>query len=547
MFAYGVFAGGGFKGAALCGALKSAEERGIVFKGLGGTSAGAIVAALAAVGYSADEMYSLLEGQLLPQSFFPDKGRSLARVFTFREDLLEVWSNTKKFLGKPRAALSLNAFVKKNKDLLEDLFQHSGIYESKVLGEKLFDVLVDGPKLKGSKNALLAKGDVTFADLQQAKCPPLKIVASNISGRRSAVFSADSSSSLCQSVLEAVKASASYPFVFRPLKRPQGETRLADGGLSSNLPTFLFASEQCATRYPTIAFDLVEHDVKHSTYGILQFAGDVLGTALSASDDLLFDANPDALKVRIKVPRGITTFKLDLTNTDLTDLFEAGRDNAKLALHKYDRIISRSQRASSAAKPKKAELQARYGEPELFTLLLYSVAKLIEERTHAERVRSQIMLPTGVEGSLGVVYTYGFTEEDKDSDLELVNFGGCSGKAFTEAKPAVADLVDAKTSFSEWGMTKMQQDLVREDRKAMLSVPIFAADAGSKQYGISEAPRIGILSVDSSTSLAGTDWICQIPGSNDIIRAEVSAIMESWARICSKQLQAGYHGGYRYG
>src|SRR5947207_3053281 len=55
-----VFEGGGVKGIALVGALKRVEEEEVRFVGVGGTSAGSMVAALYAAGYTADEMKEIL-------------------------------------------------------------------------------------------------------------------------------------------------------------------------------------------------------------------------------------------------------------------------------------------------------------------------------------------------------------------------------------------------------------------------------------------------------------------------------------------------------
>ena len=55
MKAYAILDGGGVKGAALAGCLKAAEEQKIQFLGYGGTSAGSIIAFLAAVGYTGEE------------------------------------------------------------------------------------------------------------------------------------------------------------------------------------------------------------------------------------------------------------------------------------------------------------------------------------------------------------------------------------------------------------------------------------------------------------------------------------------------------------
>jgi NTE family protein len=51
-----VFEGGGVKGIGLVGAVAATEARGFVFENVAGTSAGAIVAALVAAGYSAAEL-----------------------------------------------------------------------------------------------------------------------------------------------------------------------------------------------------------------------------------------------------------------------------------------------------------------------------------------------------------------------------------------------------------------------------------------------------------------------------------------------------------
>jgi len=56
-----VFEGGGVKGIGLVGAVSEIEKAGYEFENLAGTSAGAIVAALLAVGYNAQEMKVELE------------------------------------------------------------------------------------------------------------------------------------------------------------------------------------------------------------------------------------------------------------------------------------------------------------------------------------------------------------------------------------------------------------------------------------------------------------------------------------------------------
>jgi len=55
------FEGGGVKGIGLVGAVFEIEKAGYDFENLAGTSAGAIVAALLAVGYKADEIKKEME------------------------------------------------------------------------------------------------------------------------------------------------------------------------------------------------------------------------------------------------------------------------------------------------------------------------------------------------------------------------------------------------------------------------------------------------------------------------------------------------------
>ena len=57
----GVFSGGGIKGYALVGAYEVLEANGFSFKRLAGTSAGAIIAAFVAAGYTSKEILKIME------------------------------------------------------------------------------------------------------------------------------------------------------------------------------------------------------------------------------------------------------------------------------------------------------------------------------------------------------------------------------------------------------------------------------------------------------------------------------------------------------
>ncbi|WP_243021181.1 patatin-like phospholipase family protein [Simplicispira sedimenti] len=177
MYKYGVFQGGGVKGIALVGALQVVESRGISFEGVGGASAGAIVAALYAAGFSASEMRLILENIQF-------------------DSLLDRCS-------LPRLALARTL----------------GLYR--------------GKRFQDWIHKLLAQKNVRFFK----DCPKkLRIVATNLTERTLVVL--DSNSHPCLEVAEAIRMSMSIPLVFEPVHL--GRNLMVDGGVLSNFPLSLF-------------------------------------------------------------------------------------------------------------------------------------------------------------------------------------------------------------------------------------------------------------------------------------------------------------------
>ena len=90
MQVFGIFEGGGAKGLAHAGAIAVAQELGVQFVGVAGTSAGAIVAALVAVGYTPKALYdsekqSGLLAENLTDMFGPGRWREWERFCPARE------------------------------------------------------------------------------------------------------------------------------------------------------------------------------------------------------------------------------------------------------------------------------------------------------------------------------------------------------------------------------------------------------------------------------------------------------------------------------
>src|SRR5262249_37143767 len=93
--AYAILQGGGVKGSALVGALEEAVQH-INIVGIGGTSAGAIVAALFAAGYSPAEIHPLMlqiDYRLFAKKYFWPRrfGRhSSEYIYSWIRDLLSI-------------------------------------------------------------------------------------------------------------------------------------------------------------------------------------------------------------------------------------------------------------------------------------------------------------------------------------------------------------------------------------------------------------------------------------------------------------------------
>lgn len=501
MKAYAVLDGGGVKGAALAGCLKAAEEQKIEFIGYGGTSAGSIIAFLASLGYSGEDLHRIMTQELRFTDFLDDSGTALERLKQlpekFQASRMKLW------------------VLWDHRDLINTLMQQFGLYRAHKLKEFLLT------KVREKINAFKDRSDITFEDLRQSGCPLLKVVVSDLGSREPRVYSALGGKEFNGSVIDAVRASMSYPFVFRPVQ--MNDRFLVDGGLSSNLPLFVFEKERREDGLPAIAFDLVSTaKPREEKYGIRNFCGDMLATALESADFLQQHLLQGIYHVRIPVPEGIDTLDFSLTPEQCETLFMSGHS----ATHTFfSRTVPQWGQATNQAE----RLQAVHVPPKLIVPMLQAVAKEFETETPAQNVRSHIMLPTD-RGTRIVVYQYRM-DSDPDSDLELAMNAGCSGRAWSTRLPTFADLREATTSYaSTWGMTREQQNKVKPDRQAMFSVPIFDLRGPFETARIDQLALVGVLSIDTSTSLDHTTWL----GSRREFAVERGKL---WADIFSRVLR----------
>lgn len=313
-FADLVFEGGGVKGIGLAGAFAAIEQRGFKPKGVAGTSAGAITAALVAAGYSSTELDEILLE--IPFAKFKDKGP---------EDKIPL-------IGP---AVSL---------LLE-----RGIYEGKFFQKWMAELLA-------------AKGITKFGQLVDdgAENPNnryrLRVIASDVTHRRMLVLPNDADHlGIDPDELEiayAVRMSMSIPIFFEPIvhrNRRTGEDHLiVDGGMLSNFPVWLFDREGQDPRWPTFGLLLVEPDPKvavgHRLAGeeldakrgsLVDYVKSLALTMMAAHDRLYVEKATYARTIPIPT-LGVGTTEFDITRERQRALYDSGHQAASDFLDHWD-------------------------------------------------------------------------------------------------------------------------------------------------------------------------------------------------------------------
>lgn len=314
-----MFEGGGIKGIALTGALQGFEESGFEWQNLAGTSAGAITAALVAVGYTAKEIKTVMDEEVDFVKFMdrvgigilPGVGPWLSLLFhkgMYGGDY---------FLNMMRRLLARK--VGKQKVTFGDL----------VMPREQGDPIDDYEKIYKYK---------------------LQVIASDITSNEMLVLPQDSDKlGVAPEDLEvalAVRMSMSIPFFFRPVafgnwgNRHRDRHWIVDGGILSNFPVWLFdspAGQEPA--WPTIGFLLWEPNCEKPRHerirGPVSMALAMLRTMMSAHDRKVIDDVEHSRIVKIPTDKHHTT-DFDLKADDRDWLYGSGYAAAKRFLEGWD-------------------------------------------------------------------------------------------------------------------------------------------------------------------------------------------------------------------
>ncbi|MGN5079902.1 patatin-like phospholipase family protein [Aeromonas veronii] len=362
--AFAVFEGGGVKGAALAGALSATQECNIKFVGYGGSSAGAIVAYLSAIGYSPKELLHFFLSTSFSTFLDKNQGKELKKVKNKLSQLSKF--KQRQFLWLPPI---LNYYISSRLRLLVRIVlrihNKKGYYCHNGLRNELVRLTrIKYPELISSNN------NFNFINLYELTGIDLKIVVSDVGNGRAIIFDHENIETRTFSVIESICASASYPFLFQPVTNSTNDY-LVDGGLSSNLPTFIFKKNNYK-RIPILSFDLCK-EVPPSTFKEMPFshyALNLINTALDASDNIMHDL-VDAIPLKVLVPNNIDTLDFNVNKLDILELYQMGRSSTSASLQQ-SRIIQKSI-ASDGDLTMLA--RARFGE-KLYIPILESILKL---------------------------------------------------------------------------------------------------------------------------------------------------------------------------
>ncbi len=281
-----VFEGGGVKGVALTGAIKRAEEEGIEFERVAGTSAGAIAASLFAAGYKAEEIKSILWekdfNEFADVKPFIERGWSIV----FSRHILRLFSifSLKRGFG----VFSTDKFYSWIKGLLEE----KGITDFK---------------------------SVTIY---------LRVFAVDIVNQRLLQYDRDLTPEL--EVAEAVRRSMSLPLFFKAsVKKPD---IIVDGGVLANYPISTFGDKD--ELRSTIGFKLIskgETLPPSRPKNLLAYLMRIFATVQSAHERVHVEKAEWART--IPIPTGkVSTIDFNLNEEEKKFLWNSGYEAASKAI-----------------------------------------------------------------------------------------------------------------------------------------------------------------------------------------------------------------------
>jgi len=503
---YCVFEGGGAKGIAHVGALAALEESRLDLCGFAGTSAGAVIAALAAVGYRSRELIceesSILDMIDLDTSniwsgdpFRPAKkpnrlfgrfgwwGIVAARNHGFWILLALLFF----ILVLPTLLVEIGVCAPASSWWLEALsllgiFIVATVVARGMASLKSFERglnqllrLKVGPRLAGHPaHQSRLPIPVTFENMKNAGFPPLRVVAANISSRELRLFSHETTPEL--GVASAVAASVCLPVIFKPWKIA-GHLHL-DGGLVSNLPAWAFDPERALDRDAwTAVVQVGDKEAEKKSWGVGILWAGILTGIFGAG--LLNVRNVERLKaVRIKVTLGLLQFDPGL---------DAACDIVQLAkLHCLEKLVFHLRDVPQLMTAICERIQVRA------VRVINQALRLEAKSDFAGRLRVSLLVPTKDDPtSISADFQHGFSD-CTDERIRLPMQGSFAGQALDGGDALYLDRRDPTWSdYLARPQDRWLRKLVWPEMRWVFCVPYVNEKAGIKL----------VASIDSDTFL----------------------------------------------
>ncbi|MBR3859201.1 MAG: patatin-like phospholipase family protein [Bacteroidaceae bacterium] len=199
-----VLSGGGAKGITHIGIIQALEENGIPIDYVAGTSIGAIVGALYAMGYTPQEMLDLINSKEFKQCYSGEVDKD-------------------------------NTYYIKQNEPTPELYAIKGTWDdSKVAVQALPLSLIDPIHMNIKIMELCVQATAACRENFDSLFVPFRCVASDVYNKKEIVFSRGD-------LGNSVRASMTFPFVFRPIRI--GNTLSYDGGIYNNFPADVMARD----------------------------------------------------------------------------------------------------------------------------------------------------------------------------------------------------------------------------------------------------------------------------------------------------------------
>ena len=478
-----VFEGGGAKGIVHVGALRALEEHNIQITGVAGTSAGAIVAALVAAGYSSRELVAedgtspllALIGLARATEFFGSRWRVLALL---RGAAARWWIalplTLASFAGLAwlvawlcgwgwAAAVHVFVVAVAAVSVFVVGWLTRGIAQLKLLADRLNLALA-------RKLGLPDETQVLFRHLEEKGRPPLRIVATDLVARKLKLFSGSETPEV--RVADAVAASGSLPFACSPheVASPHGaaaprhvDKRLyIDGGIVSNLPAWTFDEERALDPDAvTVAISIDDGPPPAGEGGgTVWFLLAILRAAMFGRRHLETRGAPRLLVV--PVPTDIRLIDFDLSRQRAAASIASARAFTKVKIE--GQLFVLPQRYEEACRTMIERIDAR------------ATPNVSADPDGPKTWRTRALVARrdpGASSSWRVQFGAGLVETDADDQILLPENASVIGHAVLREAPILQAVPFSADVALEGAVNRYRRALVRKDLKWCLAIPIY--------------------------------------------------------------------------